>query len=307
MSAPNSNRDYKRIMHIASFIHFLAATTGWAAVLLCLLLFIKNHKPLILDLTLFSASLMLMVSGIAIGHYALVAGINLEQAITVVTGAIGGNLFIIIIPPLVHRMFGLEFKGASKKLFIGIDIVVVVISLVYLTVSHATWLLLILQVSMYSVLIYGTITGFLKAGDIGAPEFRRFLKVIFGTTVLFLPFLVLDSFLSRSPIVPYNLTLPLLVLVQTIEVAIFAVMSLDQPVFMEGNRLTAHCVEALKLSAREKEIVESLLKGHTNKQISEELYISSKTVENHLYSVYQKAGVKNRTQLANLIHTNSAS
>ena len=96
-------------MHVASLIHFLAATTGWAAVLLCFLLYIKNRKPLLLFLALFSASLLLMVSGIAIGHYALVAGISLTWAATAITGALGGNLFIIIIPPLVHRLFGLEF------------------------------------------------------------------------------------------------------------------------------------------------------------------------------------------------------
>ncbi len=52
-----------------------------------------------------------------------------------------------------------------------------------------------------------------------------------------------------------------------------------------------------KVSRREKEILMHLLSGRNNREISRELAISEKTVKNHLWKLYRKLGVKNRTQL----------
>jgi ligand-binding sensor domain-containing protein/DNA-binding CsgD family transcriptional regulator len=51
------------------------------------------------------------------------------------------------------------------------------------------------------------------------------------------------------------------------------------------------------ISQREKEIVLLLLKGKSNKEIEDVLFIAMGTVKNHIYSIYQKIGVKNRAQL----------
>ena len=54
------------------------------------------------------------------------------------------------------------------------------------------------------------------------------------------------------------------------------------------------------VSQREKEIVLLLLKGKSNKEIEDALFIAMGTVKNHVYSIYQKLGVKNRAQLITL-------
>ena len=51
------------------------------------------------------------------------------------------------------------------------------------------------------------------------------------------------------------------------------------------------------VSGREKEILSHLLGGKNNREISRELAISEKTVKNHLWKLYRKLGVRNRTQL----------
>jgi DNA-binding CsgD family transcriptional regulator len=60
------------------------------------------------------------------------------------------------------------------------------------------------------------------------------------------------------------------------------------PVFRSG---------ASNVSKREKEILSHLLGGKSNREISCELAISEKTVKNHLWKLYRKLGVRNRTQL----------
>lgn len=52
-----------------------------------------------------------------------------------------------------------------------------------------------------------------------------------------------------------------------------------------------------QLSNRELEILQLLAKGFTNKEISEQIYLSVKTVEAHRSKIYQKLGLKTRADL----------
>lgn len=56
-----------------------------------------------------------------------------------------------------------------------------------------------------------------------------------------------------------------------------------------------------KISDREKEILKLLVQGKSNKDIEDILFISLKTVKNHIYNIYKKASVKSRIQLVNIV------
>ncbi len=51
------------------------------------------------------------------------------------------------------------------------------------------------------------------------------------------------------------------------------------------------------LSDRETEILEQLSKGHTNKNIAENLFISPFTVKRHIENIYKKLQAQNRIEL----------
>ncbi len=61
--------------------------------------------------------------------------------------------------------------------------------------------------------------------------------------------------------------------------------------------------DKFKLSAREGEILDLLLKGKSNKDIERKLFISHHTVRNHVHNIYQKLSISSRLQLMNLIST----
>lgn len=60
----------------------------------------------------------------------------------------------------------------------------------------------------------------------------------------------------------------------------------------------------MNLSEREEEVSLLLIKGETNSEIGEKLFISVNTVKSHIKSIYKKLEVSNRIQLVHLINKN---
>lgn len=56
--------------------------------------------------------------------------------------------------------------------------------------------------------------------------------------------------------------------------------------------------ELEKLTAREKEVLQLIATGHNNKEIAAELYITERTVKNHVNSILRSLDLRDRTQAA---------
>lgn len=59
-------------------------------------------------------------------------------------------------------------------------------------------------------------------------------------------------------------------------------------------------LKRFNISTREKEVILLILKGMSNKEIESHLYIALCTVRNHIYNIYKKLGIQNRSQLIRL-------
>jgi len=62
-----------------------------------------------------------------------------------------------------------------------------------------------------------------------------------------------------------------------------------------------HFFANYNLTTREKELVFLLMEGKSNKEISEELFISLQTVKNYISKIYRKIGLNSRVQLVNFV------
>lgn len=56
------------------------------------------------------------------------------------------------------------------------------------------------------------------------------------------------------------------------------------------------------LTPAEEQIAALVGEGATNREVAARMFLSGKTVENHLTRVYRKLGVRSRTQLGSLPH-----
>jgi DNA-binding CsgD family transcriptional regulator len=77
---------------------------------------------------------------------------------------------------------------------------------------------------------------------------------------------------------------------------------LDHPLPLDKEPNWESIFSKYKISNREGEIMRLLFLGKSNKDIEDELFISIKTVKNHIFHIYKKLKVKNRVQLVNLVH-----
>ena len=66
-----------------------------------------------------------------------------------------------------------------------------------------------------------------------------------------------------------------------------------------GRRVVrrAHEPSAGSLTAREQEIADLIAAGRTNREVAEQLVLSTRTIEAHLRNIYGKLGVRSRVEL----------
>lgn len=65
----------------------------------------------------------------------------------------------------------------------------------------------------------------------------------------------------------------------------------------------ASAISRYNFTKREVEVVENIVQGHTNQQISEVLFISEHTVKDHIRNIMLKMKVPNRTSILSKIYT----
>ena len=73
------------------------------------------------------------------------------------------------------------------------------------------------------------------------------------------------------------------------------------PVSARDNlQIPAKVLAVAQVSAREEEIIQLIITGHSNAEIAEQLFIASSTVKKHINNIFRKLKVQNRWQLLKL-------
>jgi DNA-binding NarL/FixJ family response regulator len=56
------------------------------------------------------------------------------------------------------------------------------------------------------------------------------------------------------------------------------------------------------MTKREKQVIELISEGHTNKEIAQELHLSTYTVKSHVHNILEKLALSTRVQIAKYLH-----
>jgi DNA-binding CsgD family transcriptional regulator len=174
--------------------------------------------------------------------------------------------------------------------------------------SHGTALSRFLHNGTGLVILFGTyITLCFQAAfrleSLANQHLNKILKFVFIVSLLVLP-PSLYKYMRGLSYLPFHLENALALLGVGIFSIVFAFRFLNVPTFYSKGNLTDYFKTKYATTGREDEIVQQALLGKTYNEIADTLCISVRTVESHLYNIFQKTGVKNRVQLINLIASN---
>ena len=81
----------------------------------------------------------------------------------------------------------------------------------------------------------------------------------------------------------------------------YSVKHLFRPASADDFLLSREFADLHGISKREGEIITMIVQGHANRVIGERLFISDRTVKNHISSIYRKTGAGNKVQLMNMV------
>jgi DNA-binding CsgD family transcriptional regulator len=196
-----------------------------------------------------------------------------------------------------------------------------IISLVlYYTLPYKFIILNIINFIMSITLLYCLCLAIVLLKSVKVPEIRKIIKtflIIFG---FWIPLAFVDFRLQQVPTFqktfPYGLlSIPVFYLGwnfftlyfghRYFEIFVYSPDKEEQKdsveEIMEEDMLKTDFFEKYKFTNREREVILLLVKGYSYKRISEELVISFTTARTHGYNIYQKAGIRNKVELVNLM------
>jgi len=61
-------------------------------------------------------------------------------------------------------------------------------------------------------------------------------------------------------------------------------------------------IDSVRMTKREKQVIELISEGHTNKEIAQKLHLSTYTVKSHVHNILEKLALSTRVQIAKHLH-----
>lgn len=240
----------------------------------------------------------------------------------VIVGIIALHMFLVLLPAFIHAFFEVPFGKKANFVFFSLALISLSANMTLLIVfpirDMSSYKFLLHHYSQYVFSVVFIVAAVYSL--IIAMVYRRhlmddFLKkmartyIVFSVIVfsgVFLEFVLPREVSTFDSSITQSIVVPLMYLVWSLVAIYYSVryyLFIPDEMLAEGPSAVVlpDFVSKYNLTERENEIVELIVKGFSNAEISEELSISLPTVKTHVSNVFQKAGARNRTELMSII------
>ena len=295
--------------HFAMFLYVLCCIACAATILIAGLLYRKfGHKAFkYLSLLMVGGMLLMLVEAVRTYSSIVTADMETFKRIVYLTlNPIGELIQFLMFPAVAFAAVGKKFPH-KLSIISKIYALAIVATLPVAVTTGDSALQLAREFFGQTVLhLYAYIVILTNYRNIANKALKRALRsylilsCVVVPPVLIYQLGILDSFIHESyleipfPYIFYCIFFNILCIANTFRYLFI-------PVEREAKDISEQFILQNHITSREKEITELLLKGYSNQQISKTLFISAKTVKNHIYNIYRKTQVRNRMQLVNSI------
>ena len=209
----------------------------------------------------------------------------------------------------INYLFGLDITNRKKKIFISIFVLQFTgLAIYYLFDTHYIFRFII-RASIVAVIVYELYVGLKNYKQVVNKDLKQAIKSFILITIIFLPFIMIESYkpyiqLIKNIELLKMAALPSYFLTINIFNLIFVLKYFNTPSFIANNKLTDYFKKKYDITEKQSEIIELIIEGITYKQIAEKLFISPKTVDNHIQNIYKKLNVNSKMQLSHFVRSN---
>ena len=295
-------------------IHLLTIVSGFIAVILGWLLYLKYRIKMIIYYTMviLSTSLMATTSGV-ISYLSLYMNVSDYSLLRIIAFAIY-EIFIVLMN-YNYSLFALGIINKPytivQKIFAFSPSLIILFqigttcyynglngqSLIHPLMGRYFWL--IVDMFFFTLVIY-SIRIVVNLKSIENLDLRRAIKILIILIALYVPIQI--ATLNSQAIVIRLYRNIFHILVNNISIFLAAkYFFIETPSIMERIEIDEHFCRKFAITSREREVIGLLLRGLSIKEISGKLDRSLKTIDTHIYNIYQKTGAHSKIELLNII------
>ncbi len=302
------------IYHAMILVDLIALSLGFGIIFVALLSWERSGMRWLRDLAfvLLAGSILLMLDLLRL--YEITTGWPPGPAARVVLAVLSaaGNLMLVLaIPLFVWGITPLPL-GQVQRVLRPIGTVVIPLLGVLDEVFELPMLHIMNDLAIAGLLVSAAIIMAIGFRHIAEPQTRQMVKQMLWLTIA-------SIILSRAQLVVTNLLgiaqelrrvrmMQVLYYLSVLAVVLeYAVKYLFRPVGSADLVLSPEFVRRFSISNRERDIISMIIQGHANQAIGERLFISDRTVKNHISSIYRKTGAANKVQLLNMVRNHPGS
>jgi DNA-binding CsgD family transcriptional regulator len=298
--------------HYSFLFYLVSFSTGILSIGISTGIYLHFRREPLLYYILFLTSLSIIIISLSLTKYLGILRIPYFTRLfspAEILGFLGFIMVMVILPRFLHSLIGSPYSKLKKILFPVLAVIQAAIILISGIYELKEKLIVYFSVPFISVFIYCLVFIGISLGKIGNRLLKKGIIIFFLLSLIYFPLNITEMIRERYHILnAYQnfevFTLPLYFFLLNLFSIIFAVFYFNQPAYIDKGKVTDFFRRSYGISGRESEIISSIISGMKNEEIAERLFISTKTVNNHIYNIFQKTRVKNRVQLVNLLITN---
>lgn len=306
--------------HFVFLFYIISFLVGFLAIFLAIDSYSKNKNAIVKYYIYMSLSFTFILLEQTITTYKLVNIFDnvVLSCILRIISTMGCGFLIYTLPLFIHNVNNTAFTEKKRSFFGVLGCIPVASILVFYTTSYKNIIISVNNAILFTVMAYCIWQGLIRQSKEESAKIRGRKGLLLLFVIILFTYMFMDSKSNQIPWISEHFSYGLLSVP-----AVYLILNLSCLYF--GKKYFARCEQQkesiqhgtdesldeagaieefynkYKITNREKQVIELLMKAYSYRSISMELVISLTTAKTHIYNIYQKTGVKNKVELINKI------